>query len=260
MILSKKLGEKYGKEHLSYSSIKKALDDMALFDLYMQGKLEYTSDALEFGTMYDMLLFDRQKAMGTYVVVDNDFVIERCSSKTQGTKSPTATNEFKEVRAAILLEYADKGKTVCSPDDWKKANEMIDRLVTSGIYDRYLTGNYQVEIKQEINGVLVKGYIDCLGDGFISDSKSSRSVDGFRFDVNKLCYDIQAYIYSKATGIKDFYWVVQEKTYPYLPAVVKCTEQTLFTGEMKFLDAVSKINRFVNSDVDPMLDYITYEV
>ena len=117
-----------------------------------------------------------------------------------------------------------------------------------------------MEIKQEINGVLVKGYIDCLGDGFISDSKSSRSVDGFRFDVNKLCYDIQAYIYSKATGIKDFYWVVQEKTYPYLPAVVKCTEQTLFTGEMKFLDAVSKINRFVNSDVDPMLDYLTYEV
>lgn len=260
MSLSKRLGEKYGKEHLSYSSVKKALDDMALFDLYMQGKLEYTSDALEFGTMYDMLLFEREKAMNTYVILDHEAVLERCSSKTQETKSPSATNEYKEVKAAMIEEFALKGKTICSPDEWKKANEMIDRLITSGIYDSYLIGNYQVEIKQEINGVLVKGYIDCLGDGFISDSKSSRSVDGFRFDVNKLCYDIQAYIYCKATGIKDFYWVVQEKTYPYLPAVVKCTEQTLFTGEMKFLDAVSKINRFINQEVDPMVDYITYEV
>ena len=53
---------------------------------------------------------------------------------------------------------------------------------------------------------------------FIVDSKSSRSVEKFRYDVNSFSYDIQAYIYTKVFGIKDYYWVVQEKTYPfYLP-------------------------------------------
>ena len=49
--------ERYGKSHLSYSSLKQALGDMAQFDRYMKGEVKYKSDALDFGTMYDMLLF-----------------------------------------------------------------------------------------------------------------------------------------------------------------------------------------------------------
>jgi hypothetical protein len=260
MNISDKLMERYGKPHLSYSSIKKALSDMALFDLYMKGAIEYKSDELEFGTMYDMLLFERDKALKTYMVVDHDLIMERCSPTTQSTKSPKATKEYKEVRDAIEIELAEKGKVACTKEDWKMANEMIDRLVNSGVYQKFLSGRHQVEVYQEINGVTVKGYIDCLGEGFISDSKSSRSIDGFKYDVSKMCYDVQAYIYCKAMGIKTFYWVVQEKTYPFLPAVVKCTDQTLFAGEMKFLEAVSRITKFVNGTSDPMEDYITFEV
>jgi hypothetical protein len=73
-------------------------------------------------------------------------------------------------------------------------------------------------------------------------------------------YDIQAYIYTKVFGIKDFYWVVQEKTYPYLPALVKCSDETLFTGEMKFNDAVNRIRQFLAEDYDPVKDYLQYEV
>ncbi len=88
----------------------------------------------------------------------------------------------------------------------------------------------------------LKGFLDCLqDDGFIVDSKSSRTIDKFRYDVNSLSYDIQAYIYTKVFGIKDFYWVVQEKTYPYLPAKVKCSDETLFSGEMKFHQALENI-------------------
>ena len=59
MNISDKLMERYGKPHLSYSSLKQALGDMAQFDRYMKGEVKYNSDALDFGTMYDMLLFER---------------------------------------------------------------------------------------------------------------------------------------------------------------------------------------------------------
>ena len=62
MNISDKLMERYGKSHLSYSSLKQALGDMAQFDRYMKGEVKYKSDALDFGTMYDMLLFERDKA------------------------------------------------------------------------------------------------------------------------------------------------------------------------------------------------------
>ena len=113
---------------------------------------------------------------------------------------------------------------------------------------------------EELNGVEVKGFLDCLGDGFISDSKSARSAEKFRYAVRDFSYDIQAYIYTKVFGIKDFYWVVQEKTYPYLPALVKCTDETLFTGEMKFNDAINRIRHFMREDYDPVKDYLQYEV
>jgi hypothetical protein len=61
MNLPEILQERYGKPHLSYSSLKNALGDMKQFDRYMKGELKYESDALSFGTLYDMLLFEREK-------------------------------------------------------------------------------------------------------------------------------------------------------------------------------------------------------
>jgi len=54
--------------------------------------------------------------------------------------------------------------------------------------------------------------------------------------------------------------VAQEKTYPYLPALIKCTENTLFTGEMKFKDAVKRIHKFLNEDEKPTIFFEEFEV
>lgn len=261
MILHEVLQEKYNKPHLSYSSVKNALKDMKLFDLYMSGSLQKESDALSFGTMYDMLLFERDKAFNTYVILDHEAVLERCSSKTQETKSPSATNEYKEVKAAMVEEYALKGKTICNLDDWKKANEMIDRLNDCKLVSEYMNGQYQVMMTKEIlDGVLIKGVLDCLCPNHIVDSKSTRSVDGFRWDVNSFGYDIQAYLYTAMTGIETFYWVAQEKTYPYLPALVECTEDTIFRGEVKFRDAVARIKKYLSEEKSFNDDYLVYRV
>ena len=249
-----------GKGHLSYSSVKYALGDMRLWEMYMKGQLRKDSEALRFGTLYDMLLFDRGKAMKTYVIHDHESILSKCQSKTLDAKSPKLTKNYKEVKASIEAEYKEKGQTIVSTEDWKKANEMIERLDACGLLSSYLKGEYQVEFNEEIDGIPVRGFLDCLGDGFITDSKSARSVSKFRYDINSWSYDIQAYIYTKVFGIDDYYWVVQEKAFPFYPALVKCSPETIFTGEMKFQQAVDNIERWLSNPVPTETDYAEFTV
>ena len=258
MKISERLQETVGKPHLSYSSIKYALGDMRLWEMYMRGQLKRESDALKFGTLYDMLLFEPDRAKDTYVVLSDEYILEQCSEKTKTTKRPKLTAEYKKIKAE--LEQGSGGKTLCSEEDWKTASEMIDRLDSCGLRERRLKGKFQVEFNEEIDGVLVKGFLDCLGDGWISDSKSTRYVDKFRYSVRDFCYDVQAYIYCRVFGVEEYYWVVQEKAYPYFPAEVKCSPETLFAGEMKYHQALENINAWLDGERTSEGHYATFTV
>lgn len=260
MTLREQLTERVGKGHLSYSSIKYALGDMRLWEMYMRGQLKKESEALRFGTLYDMLLFERDKAMKEYVITGKEQILNLCSDKTRESKSPHLTKEYKEVKARMVEDAKLNGNTIVSPEDWKQANEMIERLDTCGLLHTHLKGEYQVEFNEEIDGVPVRGFLDCLGDGFIVDSKSARSIDKFRYDVNSWSYDIQAYIYTKVFDVKDYYWVVQEKAYPYYPALVKCSEETLFRGEMKFHQALENIQKWLQRNEKTEKHYAEFTV
>ena len=91
MNISEQLQERYGKSHLSYSSLKQALGDMAQFDRYMKGELKYKSDALDFGTLYDMLLFERDQAFEKYVVMSESQVMSRLSDNAPGARKLSMT-------------------------------------------------------------------------------------------------------------------------------------------------------------------------
>jgi len=208
-----------------------------------------------------MLLFERERAMEEYTIFSDDKVLGMCSDATRKMKRPTMSADFKSIKAQIAEEANSNGKTLCSPDDWKMANDMIDRLYACGLGDRYLSsGKYQVEFNEMLGPVKVRGFLDCLGDGYIVDSKSTKSVSKFRYSVRDFSYDIQAYIYTKVFGVDKFYWLVQEKTNPYLPAIVECSEETLFAGEMKFNDAIEKIEKFLREGDSPVQDYLQFKV
>lgn len=261
MNIPEELQKRYNKPHLSYSSLKVALTDMAKFDQYMKGELRFESPALKFGTLYDMLLFEREKAMDTYMVFNDEKVLDTCSSRTNSSKSPKLTKEFKEKKLAMVSQLEEDGKMICSPDDWKMANDMIDRLDRTGLSRRFLGSNqYQVEFNEMLGPIQVKGFLDCLGDGFIVDSKSTKSVEKFRYSVRDFSYDIQAYIYTQVFNVDKFYWLVQEKTYPYLPGLVECSEETLFAGEMKFNNAIERISDFLEGGQEPRQDYVEFKV
>jgi len=92
------------------------------------------------------------------------------------------------------------------------------------------------------------------------DSKSSRSISKFRYDVRGFSYDIQAYVYTKVFDIPEFWWVVQEKTYPFFPADVKCSDETLFYGEMKFHEALENIKNWLDGNTETVAHYAEFIV
>lgn len=256
--------ERYGKDYLSYSSIKNALADTALFDKYMKGEVVYESPALKFGTMYDMLLFERDKAMDQYMVLDDETILGWCSDKVLGMKNPKMSKEYKEIKSQYLSEIEEKGKIAVPAEEWQMAKDMINRLTACGLHKSHLSGDYQVEFNKEIDTtygpVKFRGFLDCLGDGFISDSKTSMSISKFRYSVRDFGYDIQAYLYTKAFDVDRFYWVVQEKKDPYLPALVECSEETLFAGEMKVNEALESIKNFLQYGKEPTRNYVSFKI
>ena len=255
------LEERYGKAHLSYSSLKVALTDMAQFDRYMKGELKFESPALEFGTLYDMMLFEPEKVNKNYYIMDDEEIMAALSDKAKSSAKPKMTKEYKELKEVYDSNAKEAGLTMVTKSDYDQAKAMIDRLESCGLSDQYLSsGNYQVEFNEMLGPVKVKGFLDCLGDGYIVDSKSTKSVSKFRYSVRDFCYDIQAYIYTKVFGIKDFWWVVQEKNYPFYPADVKCSEETLFNGEMKFHQAVENINNWLNGNKETVAHYAEFVV
>tara|TARA_R100001463_G_scaffold15938_1_gene41422 strand:- start:177 stop:941 length:765 start_codon:yes stop_codon:yes gene_type:complete len=250
------LQERYGKPHLSYSSLKYALGDMRQFEKYMRREMFKESDALRFGSLYDCLLLTPNLAPDQYIVMDEEELIK--GIKARNIK---ATKEYKERVKTFQDTAKDSGRTVVTSEDWQKAEDMISRLDDEGLLDRVLTGGEpQVEFNEDVDGIPLKGFIDYLHPDYVCDSKSSRSMDKFRYDVNSFCYDIQAYIYTLVTGKSDFYWLVQEKTDPYYPGVVKCTDKTLFAGEMKFNEAVANIQQWLETPEEELEGFAQFEV
>ena len=260
MEFSLKLQEKTGKSYLSYSSIKHALTDMRAFELYMAGKLKRESQALTFGSMYDMMLFEPDKAKATYQVIDHDQIMEKMSDRVKALKNPKSSSEYKAAVQQIKTEAVEEDKHLVEESEWKTAHFMVKRLIDSGIKDGYMMGDYQVEFNEFIDDIPVRGFFDCKGAEYVSDSKSTRSIPGFKYDVNKFSYDIQAYIYTQVAGLDDFFWVAQEKTYPYPVAVYKAKEETILRGQFKFEHAVAKIKDWLFLDKPVVNDYIYEEI
>ena len=254
--MREQLQERYGKPHLSYSSLKYALGDMRQFERYMRGELFKESEALRFGSLYDCLLLTPTEAPNQYIVLDEEEL-----TKGIAAKNVKLTKEYKERVKTFQETAAESGRIVVSSDDWQKAEDMISRLHDEGLADEVLTGGQaQVEFNEDIDGVPLKGFIDYLHPDFVCDSKSTRAMDKFRYDVNSFCYDIQAYIYTKVFGIKEFWWLVQEKAYPFYPADVKCSEETLFSGEMKYHQAVENIQTWLKTNQKTEKHYAEFVV
>tara|TARA_R110000796_G_scaffold6811_2_gene23952 strand:+ start:3597 stop:4364 length:768 start_codon:yes stop_codon:yes gene_type:complete len=252
MDLALKLSERYGKGYLSYSSIKCALQDMSLFEMKMRDEIKFNSPALSFGKLYDCLLLTPDSFDGQFVVADD---AKMC--KEIGGKAPRNTKAYKEWKAEISQLTQNADKTLVSQEDMFKAEQMITRLKETGVHEIALQGDAQYEFNDFIGDVPVRGFLDILGDGYITDSKTTQKLSKFKWSIRDFSYDIQAYIYTEVLGIKDFRWVAQEKTEPYSVALYYASDQTLKQGKMKFDTAVEKIREHLDSGLKASTYYET---
>lgn len=265
MEFASKLMERTGKGYLSYSALKYAADgsrnqDMKLFELYMKGLLKKESDALYFGSLYDTLLLEPETLTDKfYVLYDEQKKAELDAKYGDKYKNPRASKVWKEEYDEWYTKevvYA-KGKDIVIEEWMSQAEAMIIRLDESEVLDmetgkmtpvrNYLSGKAQYEINDWIEDIPVRGFLDIRGKDFIADSKTTRDLFGFRYDVGKYDYDIQAYIYTQVEQCDNFYWVAQTKSVPYTCAVYKASKLTISRGEHKFWSAVENIRKWLNS-------------
>ena len=68
------------------------------------GQLKKESDALTFGTLYDMMLFEPEKAHETYFVLDDSDIVADI-----GGKNPRSTKRYKEWKAEQIGEALEQG-------------------------------------------------------------------------------------------------------------------------------------------------------
>jgi len=275
MDFANKLMERTGKGYLSYSALKYAADgsrqqDMKLFELYMKGLLKKESDALSFGSLYDTLLLEPHTLSDKYFVLYDEPKKKELDEKYSNQyKMPRSSKSWKEEYKEWYdneMEHV-KGREIVDEEMMNKAESMIVRLDESEVLDMstgkvtpvrsYLTGKTQYEINDWIEHVPVRGFLDVRGDGFITDSKTTRNLYGFRYDVGSYDYDIQAYIYTNVEQCDDFYWVAQTKSVPYTCAVYKASNITLSRGEDKFWSAIHNIEKWLDS---PEKDTSTFAI
>ena len=214
---------------------------MRLWEMYMAGQLKKESDSLTFGSIYDCLLFEPEKFDERFFIFNDDEIIASI-----GGKNPRATKQYKEWKEGVMS--GSTKKQLVSIDDHNMAVDMIIRLEECGLRDTYLSGDFQVEFNSFIGEVPVRGFLDVKNEHFITDSKSTRSISGFGRDVYTFGYDIQAFIYTSVFPGREYFWVAQEKSYPYLPALVRASEETIQRGGRKFEDAVNRIQSYLMSD------------
>ncbi len=262
MDFAKQLQERTGKGYVSYSALKYAADgsksqDMNKFELYMTGKLKWTSTALQFGSLYDCMLLEPETLDSRFMRIDDSTILD---TLVTSYKNPRSSKPYRDWKAQQEEVASAKGLSVVSVSDWDMSTEMVKRLNSSKVVDqftgemvdvsKYLTGTVQHEINAWIEDVPVRGFLDVYSEegGFVSDSKSSKSLHSFKWDVPGYCYDIQAYIYTQAMGVDDFYWVVQEKTSPYLCGVYRATPRTLGEGKRKFWSAIGNIRQWLDGN------------
>ena len=119
MTMREQLTERVGKPHLSYSSLQYALGDMRLWELYMRGQLKKESEALTFGSMYDMLLVEPEKAHEHYYTLDDTDIVASISGR-----STRNTKKYREWKGEALQGTKNADKGMVGAADRKKAHEM----------------------------------------------------------------------------------------------------------------------------------------
>jgi len=198
---------------------------------YQRGQKE--SDAFIFGRAAHCLLLEPEAFDGRFYSVDDT---EKCEEI--GGKVPRATKAYKEWLAEI--EAKNSHRQILSSNDMQTIQDMMDKALGYKQVRELVESASKREIiyAKDIMGIKSKCKVDAINpSNFILDYKTSRdpaTLFNFQKSVRNYNYDRQAAFYSDITGVQSFWFLVQEKTYPYTVCLAEMSSDTKEAGQKKY--------------------------
>lgn len=226
---------------------------------YLNGNIgSYESDAMRFGTAFHHFVLEPETFDDTYFILDTDNRPE--PTRTMVLK---ANKEWKAQQMELSA-----GKLILEGKDYKTIKSMSMELSQADSVTPLFSGSTYEEIvvwEHKPTGIKCKGKVDIINreKGFIADVKTARSAqpDNFLDTIVERKYHRQAAFYLDAMGLKDYYIIAIEKTFPFAYCVYKLGDEILQEGRGMYEDSLSTLLECRKSDTYTSYNNgLTYDV
>ena len=226
------------RSFVSNSMLNKMNQNQQLFYEWLNGNYEYPStNALDIGTAVHLSILEPHKVDEMY------FFSESNDGRTKEFKADVEDNPDK-----IVLKSSDK-EFIDGMRDTLFRRKMLEDVISKSSVEQIAT--------KVINGVNCKGKADMIYDSIgkrigIDYKTTSSSIEDFLYTSSKYNYDRQAWMYMQLFDLEEFWFIVQEKYYPFRPAIVVCGNDFLQSGATKLdRDLENYKTFFVDGEYDP---------
>ena len=179
----------------------------------------------------------------------------------QGTSGQFVVSPYSNFRTKEAREWRDtQTLLIITEEDFERLSNSCGAIITHPLYSTLLCGDGIENEKAmfgKIQGLPIRGKADAIKkteDGFIiCDLKTTAQFSDWKYKAFRMCYDMQALIYSALTGqFKNtkFYFMVVETVAPYRTAVMLAGENFTDSGEAKLLKCIDEIVKFGDREID----------
>ena len=232
------------KDYLNASAIKNLKVSPAYFKVKQTEKDE-PSDAKTFGSAYHTMILELENFENEFYIFDDQFIIDVL--KGEGSKSPRATNKYKEW---LEGEMQEAGNRILIDKPTFDHIEAMRSVLHRHKYAKSLFSNGEAEksfyCEVETNEgfsfkVKIRPDYNKHKNRIITDLKSAHDASSNEFarDAAKYNYHIQAALYSDIMGaitgdIWPFFFVAQEKTAPYAFNIFEAGSQFISQGRYEY--------------------------
>lgn len=218
-------------EYISYSDIKTILENPFEF---LNKQEEPKSESMLLGSVIHSLILEKDNFFNDFLVMENVDL---------RTKDGKAKKQVAEVRAKNF------NATLIKQSLYDKALEVVNAFENSKAYNMFkCAGLSEASYFGEIEGKKCKCRPDFYmqNENIILDIKTTAKggamPDAFIKNIAKHKYYIQAALYTKLTGAKDFYFVAIETEAPYMIGIYKLDNISLEFGMNEIRRAFSLID------------------
>ena len=214
------------------------------------------TDALIFGRAQHCLLFEPDFFPSRFYSIDDSDICEEI-----GGARPRTTKKYKEWLEPILED--NKHRQLLPIADLESIKNMIDKALSHKQVREYVESAKQKEViyKGKIKGIDCKIKVDAINPGnFILDYKSTKDpamIQNFlKAAKYKYHYDRQGAFYEDISLTKNFWFIVQEKTYPYTVCIAELSRPTKDEGVKKYMQALEMYHYHFIKNPKKINDYI----